>query len=57
MMLGRYLSRGLAGDHDPVEARLWLERAEAQGLAEAKLDLQALDAAEARRAPAASSAS
>ena len=36
MMLGRYLARGLAGERDPAEARIWLERAVAQGLPEAK---------------------
>ena len=46
MMLGRYLARGLAGDRNPAEARVWLERAVAQGLAEARNDLDALPAAE-----------
>jgi len=31
-MLGRYLASGAAGKPDPVEARLWLERAIAQGV-------------------------
>ena len=47
MMLGRYLARGLGGQRDPVEARLWLERAVAQGLADAKPDLAALPSPEA----------
>ena len=42
MMLGRYLARALAGEHDPEQARLWLERAIAQGLDEARGDLAAL---------------
>ncbi len=42
MMLGRYLARGLGGPRDPVEARLWLERAVAQGLVEARSDLAGL---------------
>ena len=41
-MLGRYLARGIAGERNPVEARLWLERAAAQGHAEAKAELTAL---------------
>jgi TPR repeat protein len=44
MMLGRYLSRNLAGDLNVAEARRWLERAVAQGLQEAKADLAALPA-------------
>ncbi len=60
MMLGRYLARGLAGERDPDQARQWLERAVAQGLAEARADLAALpppaiatedEAAEAEAAP------
>jgi len=39
MMLGRYLARGLTGVRDPVEARLWFERALAQGLTEVQGDL------------------
>ena len=39
MMLGRYLTRGLAGDIDLVEGRQWLERAVEQGITEAELDL------------------
>jgi TPR repeat protein len=42
MMLGRYLAGGVAGDPDDQEARLWLERAVAQGIAEAEPDLAAL---------------
>jgi TPR repeat protein len=42
MMLGRYLAQGAAGTYDPVEARLWLERAIAQGVEEAQEDLDAL---------------
>jgi TPR repeat protein len=42
MMLGRYLSRGLAGERDVDRARVWLERALAQGLQEARGDLAAL---------------
>jgi TPR repeat protein len=43
MMLGRYLVSG-AGDLDPVEGRKWLERAAAQGIAEAEQDLAAAPA-------------
>jgi TPR repeat protein len=39
VMLGRYLTRGLAGDIDLVEGRRWLERAVEQGITEAELDL------------------
>jgi hypothetical protein len=42
MMLGRYLARGAAGTYDPIEARVWLERAIAQGVEEAREDLDAL---------------
>ena len=42
MMLGRYLARGLAGERDAERARVWLERALAQGLQEARNDLAAL---------------
>jgi TPR repeat protein len=41
-MLGRYLSRSLAGERNVEEARRWLERAAAQGLQEARGDLAAL---------------
>jgi TPR repeat protein len=44
MMLGRYLSRNLAGELDIPQARKWMERAVAQGLQEAKADLTALPA-------------
>ena len=42
MMLGRYLARGLAGEQDIHQARMWLERAVGQGLAEANGDLATL---------------
>ena len=42
MMLGRFLLRNVAGEHNPTEARVWLERAAAQGLQDAKTDLAAL---------------
>jgi TPR repeat protein len=42
MMLGRYLSRNLAGELDIPQARKWLEKAVAQGLQDAKADLAAL---------------
>src|SRR5206468_10289742 len=42
MMFGRYLARGLAGERDPDCARVWLERALAQGLQETRGDLAAL---------------
>jgi hypothetical protein len=44
MMLGRYLTRGLAGDIDLVEGRQWLERAVEQGITEAELDLETVPA-------------
>jgi uncharacterized protein len=44
MMLGRYLTSGAAGDYDDQEARLWLKRAVAQGIADAEPDLVALSA-------------
>jgi TPR repeat protein len=50
MMLGRYLMNGAAGDLNPVEGRMWLERAVAQGVADAEHDLAA---APATRTPAA----
>ncbi len=47
MMLGRFLARGLGGEQDVREARLWLERAQAAGVTEARYDLDRLsDAAE-----------
>jgi TPR repeat protein len=42
MMLGRYLARGLAGERDVDRARMWLERAMAQGVQEARGDFAAL---------------
>jgi len=39
LMLARYLARGVAGERNPVEARLWLERAIAQGIPDAENDL------------------
>ena len=42
MMLGRYLARNLAGQQNFEEARLWSERAAAQGLQEARADIAAL---------------
>jgi TPR repeat protein len=42
LMLGRYLARGLVNPADPETARRWLERALAQGVAEARGDLAAL---------------
>jgi TPR repeat protein len=41
-MLGRYLTNGLAGELDPEEGRLWLERAAAQGVPEAESEVAAL---------------
>ena len=41
-MLGRYLANGAAGDPDPAEARVWLERALAQGISDAESDLRGL---------------
>ena len=55
MMLGRYLARGLAGERDPERARVWLERALAQGLQEARGDLAALPPAPAEPAEPAES--
>ncbi|RWF68669.1 MAG: hypothetical protein EOQ34_24720, partial [Mesorhizobium sp.] len=42
LMLGRYFSKGLAGEHYPAVGRLWLERAAAQGLEEAADELSEL---------------
>jgi uncharacterized protein len=42
MMLGRYLARKLGDEQNIEEARLWTERAVAQGMDEAKADLAAL---------------
>jgi TPR repeat protein len=47
MMLGRYLARGLVTPPNPDEARVWLDRALAQGLTEARGDLSALPPANA----------
>jgi TPR repeat protein len=41
-MLGRYLARGLASEKDLTGARYWLEKALAQGVAEAQAELDAL---------------
>ncbi|MBF0887286.1 MULTISPECIES: tetratricopeptide repeat protein [Gluconobacter] len=46
MMLGRYLCRGLAGVTDPVEGRIWLERAKAQNIKDAEAELALLDEAQ-----------
>lgn len=43
-MLGQYLARGLAGERDLDAARLWLERAAAQGLPDAARDLASIHA-------------
>ncbi|OYW07980.1 MAG: hypothetical protein B7Z59_10805, partial [Acidiphilium sp. 37-67-22] len=42
LMLGRWLRKGLAGPPDPVEAEAWLVRALAQGIEDARADLEAL---------------
>jgi TPR repeat protein/Flp pilus assembly protein TadD len=42
IMLGRYLARSLAGEHDPERAHYWLEQALAQGQTEAAEELTAL---------------
>jgi hypothetical protein len=39
LMLARYLRSGVAGERNLAEARLWLERAVAQGVLEAEADL------------------
>ena len=54
MMLGRYLARGLAGQQDPGEARLWLEKALAQGLKDVQGDLASLPSPALAVAPASS---
>jgi TPR repeat protein len=41
-MLGRYLVVGVAGEPNPGEGRQWLQRAAAQGIADAETDLAAL---------------
>jgi TPR repeat protein len=43
-MLGRYLIAGLAGELNPEEGRRWLERAAAQGIAEAEMTDTGLEA-------------
>jgi uncharacterized protein len=45
LMLGRYLLGGLAGDRNPTEGRAWLERAAAQGIADAEAELEGASAA------------
>ena len=42
LMLGRYLASGAAGKPNPLEARIWLERAVAQGVLDAEADLAEL---------------
>jgi TPR repeat protein len=42
MMLGRFLARGLGGQTDTREAKIWLERAKASGVEEANFDLDRL---------------
>jgi hypothetical protein len=44
-MLGRYLSKGIAGELNPGAARAWLERAVAQGVHEAADELAILEPA------------
>ena len=51
-MLGRYLARNLAGEHDPVQARRYLELAQAAGVADAAPDLARLDASAQQGQPA-----
>jgi TPR repeat protein len=46
LMLGRYLARALGGERDLAEAKIWLERALAQGLEEARADIAGLPAPE-----------
>jgi TPR repeat protein len=53
MMLGRYLYRGLAGQRDLAQARVWLEKAIAQGLQEVKAELASLPPAPPPPEPAA----
>jgi len=52
MMLGRYLARGLVDEADPEAARVWLERAAAQGLTDARADLASLPTPQAAAAAA-----
>ena len=42
LMLGRYLARGHGGPADEAEARGWFERAAAQGIHEADVELARL---------------
>ena len=42
LMLGRYLASGAGEELNPEEAREWLERAAAQGVADAQHDLAEL---------------
>ena len=42
LMLGRYLANGAGDELNPEEARQWLERAAAQGVADAQHDLAEL---------------
>jgi TPR repeat protein len=42
LMLGRYLAQGAVGEPDCTQARIWLERALAQGVAEAEGELARL---------------
>ncbi|UVK46583.1 SEL1-like repeat protein [Mesorhizobium sp. AR07] len=42
LMLSRYLFKGLAGEHNPVAGRLWLERAAAHAIQEAADELAEL---------------
>jgi TPR repeat protein len=50
-MFGRYLARGLVEATDPEAARVWLERALAQGVTEARGDLASLPATDSGAAP------
>ncbi|CDX36385.1 hypothetical protein MPLSOD_270073 [Mesorhizobium sp. SOD10] len=45
LLLGRYLSKGIAGEPNPRAARVWLERAVAQGVEEAAQELTVLEPA------------
>jgi TPR repeat protein len=42
LMLDGYLAKGAPGERNPLEARIWLERALRQGVAEAEADLAQL---------------
>ncbi len=52
LMLGRYLARNLGGVLDVEAARLWLQKALAQGIEDAKTDLAALPPPASESAPA-----